>query len=115
MDLQKVDIEIKWPFKLFLGGSSGVGKSTLCVNFIINKIKKIVRCTQPIFLLLYNKYQSLYDEIKHLNDLKFIPICGIPLDLEEIIINLEENASPLVIMDDQYLSQNLEIISDLFS
>ena len=26
MDLQKVDVEIKWLFKLFLGGGSGVGK-----------------------------------------------------------------------------------------
>ena len=41
MDLQKVDVEIKWPFKLFLGGGSGVGKTTFCVKFI-KKIKKIV-------------------------------------------------------------------------
>ena len=35
MDLQKVDVEIKWPFKLFLGGGLGVGKTTFCVKFII--------------------------------------------------------------------------------
>ena len=44
MDLQKVDVEIKWPFKLFLGGGSGVGKTTFCVKFI-KKFKKI--CSVP--------------------------------------------------------------------
>ena len=42
MDLQKVDVEIKWPFKLFLGGGSGVGKTTFCVKFIKNLKKKFV-------------------------------------------------------------------------
>ena len=113
MDLQKVDVEIKWPFKLFLGGGSGVGKTTFCVKFI-KKIKKNCSVPPSHILLLYNEYQSLYDEIKNINLFKFIPIKGIPLDLEERIINLGEYANPLVIVDDQFLSQNLKIISDLF-
>ena len=113
MDLQKVDVEIKWPFKLFLGGGSGVGKTTFCVKFIKN-LKKICGVSPSHIFLLYNEYQSLYDEIKNINEFKFIPIKGIPLDLEDRIINLGEYANPIVIVDDQFLSQNLQIISDFF-
>ena len=113
MDLEKVDVEIKWPFKLFLGGGSGVGKTTFCFNFI-KDLKKFCDVSPTHIFLLYNEYQTLYDKIKNINDFKFIPIRGIPLDLEEKIINLGENANPLVIVDDQFLSKNLEIISEFY-
>ena len=50
MDPIPVDTEIKWPFKMFVGGISGSGKTIFSINFI-KKIIKILSSTAHTYHL----------------------------------------------------------------
>ena len=113
MDPIPVDTEIKWPFKMFVGGISGSGKTIFSINFI-KKISKFCQVQPTHIILIFNQFQEIYNELKLIKNIKTQFIHNIPKNLDDIIVSLDQTDKPIVIVDDQYLSNNLEIIASFY-
>ena len=58
------DIRLKWPYRLLISGSSGLGKTTLVVRMLKNWTHCMDR--KPKFIhIFFHHMQPLYTEIKH--------------------------------------------------
>ena len=85
---------VESPFRMIISGSTGVGKTRFCKNFLLSKF-----VTKPT--KLYYFYNDFYESSPEIWKIKGIPFSTFPgLPTMDFFRDIEENS--VVIIDDQF-------------
>ena len=85
---------VESPFRMIISGSTGVGKTRFCKDFLLSKF--VTRPTKVYYF--YNDFYETSPEIWNIKGIPFSPFPGLPTI--DFFRDIEQNA--VVIIDDQF-------------